>query len=178
MRSLFRILLDEHCKFFVLLVFLVAALALALLLGTQFGLRSYEVATGEERTGLSAVQKPTLWDFMVRLYAGSAWLPATTIVACGFVGPFDAAMRSGSSPELEADIDALVGSAVARGLYVGRVCGSGAASEPEAVEESMVRAIDAGCRLICVHFLTSDLPLVGALNAAAPFWRAARRCGF
>ena len=77
---------DKPSEFYCTMAFI--ALALALLLGTQFGRRSYEVATGEERTGLSAVQKPTLWDFMVRLYAGSAWVPATTIVACGFVGPY------------------------------------------------------------------------------------------
>ena len=65
-----------------------------------------------------------------------------------------------------------------RNVYMGRVCGSGVCAEPEAIEESMVTAIENGCRLVCVHYMTSDLTYVGAAAATAPFWKACARSGF
>jgi hypothetical protein len=44
--------------------------------------------------------------------------------AAGFVGPFDAVMRSGPSPEMDAAIDALISDAADRGIYMGSVEGS------------------------------------------------------
>jgi 2-keto-3-deoxy-L-rhamnonate aldolase RhmA len=98
--------------------------------------------------------------------------------ACGFVGPFDAIMRDGATPRMEAAIGDLFKAASARGLAFGRVVGSGTAEDPGEIEDAMVRAIEQGARLICVHWMTSDLPLVGAREAARPFWNACRRCGF
>ena len=40
------------------------------------------------------------------------------------------------------------------------------------------RAMENGCRLLCVHPMTSDLPLRGAMAVSEPFFRAAERCGF
>ena len=65
-----------------------------------------------------------------------------------------------------------------RNVYMGRVCGSGVCAEPEAIEESMATAITNGCRLVCVHYMTSDLTYVGAAAATAPFWKACARTGF
>lgn len=98
--------------------------------------------------------------------------------AAGFVGPFDAVMRNGPSEELESAIDDLFSVAADRGLFMGRICGSAAVSEPHQIEDSMVRAIESGCRLISVHWLSSDLPYLGAKTVAAPFWKAVARCGF
>jgi len=96
--------------------------------------------------------------------------------ACGFVGLFDASMRAGSQPWMEAATANLFQAAVQRGIYMGRICGSGSASSPEEIEDSMVRAINAGCRLISVHYFLQDLAYHGAEKLAAPFWRACQRC--
>lgn len=97
---------------------------------------------------------------------------------CGFIGPFDAVMRGGESPQMADACDTLCTEAANRGIFMGRVCGSGSCSTEEAIEAGMMKAINAGCRLICVHYLTSDLPYMGAATAAKPFWSAAAKCGF
>lgn len=101
--------------------------------------------------------------------------------AVGFIGPFDALMRGGAGvtpAQMGQACDELIGAAADRGLFMGRVCGSGScAGEPE-IEASMVHAMEQGCRLICVHHVTSDLPYLGAATAARPFWSAAKKCGF
>ena len=61
---------------------------------------------------------------------------------------------------------------------MGRVVGSGSMEDPKEIEDAMVEAIQSGCRLICVHRMTSDLPFYGAEAVAAPFWRACKRCGW
>ena len=71
----------------------------------------------------------------------------------------------------------LIETAAARGVHMGRVVGSGACATEAEIEEAMVEALGAGCRLVCVHYLTSDLSYVGAHAAARPFWRAVERCG-
>jgi len=58
------------------------------------------------------------------------------------------------------------------------VVGSGSLTDPRKIEDAMVTAIENGARLICVHYFTSDLPLLGALSVSEPFFRAASRCGF
>jgi hypothetical protein len=98
--------------------------------------------------------------------------------AAGFIGPFDALMRGGDALRVAKACDDLIAAAADRGVFMGRVCGSGSCSRPEQVEDAMAHAIKVGCRLISVHHVTSDLPFVGAAAAAAPFWAAARRCGF
>ncbi len=87
-------------------------------------------------------------------------------------------MRDGASAALEEAISELFREATARGLLFGRVVGSGSVADPVEIEEAMVKAIEHGCRLVCVHWMTSDLPYVGAAAAAEPFFRACRRCGF
>jgi len=89
--------------------------------------------------------------------------------AVGFIGPFDAVVREGSEAMDVLAFDQLISAAATRGVPMGRVCG---ASDPEAVEAMMVRAITCGCRLISVHHMTSDLPFIGAQHVAAPFFRA------
>tara|TARA_B110000208_G_C11712675_1_gene409896 strand:- start:6 stop:1010 length:1005 start_codon:yes stop_codon:yes gene_type:complete len=98
--------------------------------------------------------------------------------AAGFIGPFDAVMRGGATPAMADACDDLISAAADRGIFMGRVCGSGTCSTEEQIEASMVNAINAGCRLVCVHYLTSDLPFMGAATAARPFWSAAKKCGF
>ena len=98
--------------------------------------------------------------------------------ACGFVGPFDAILREGEIPQMEEATDALFRAASERGVHLGRVVGSGSMEDAGDIEDDMVRAIDNGARLICVHRMTSDLPLFGAMAMADPFFRAAARCGF
>jgi len=98
--------------------------------------------------------------------------------ACGFIGPFDAVMRCGVSPGMDAGINALIGAAADRGVFMGRVCGSGSCSKEQQVEDAMGLAITAGCRLICVHHCTSDLTFLGAQTAARPFWNACAKNGF
>ena len=98
--------------------------------------------------------------------------------ACGFVGPFDAILREGELPEVEDAVSDLFKAAAQRGLHMGRVVGSGSMEDPKDIEDAMVRAIEAGARLICAHPFTSDLPLRGALSVTEPFFRAAERCGF
>jgi 2-keto-3-deoxy-L-rhamnonate aldolase RhmA len=98
--------------------------------------------------------------------------------ASGFIGPFDAVMRAGPTPEMAEACNALLGAAANRGIFMGRVCGSGACKSEAEIEDTMVEAIDAGCRLVCVHHVTSDLPYLGAATAARPFFGAAKRCGF
>ena len=98
--------------------------------------------------------------------------------ACGFVGPFDAILRQGEIPEIEDATNALFRAAAKRGIHMGRVVGSGAMEDPKDIEDAMVHAIDNGARLICVHPFPSDLVFRGAMNVSAPFFAAARRCGF
>ena len=98
--------------------------------------------------------------------------------ACGFVGPFDAILRQGEIPEIEDATNALFRAAAERGIHMGRVVGSGSMEDPKDIEDAMVRAIDNGARLICVHPFTSDLVFRGAMNVSEPFFAAARRCGF
>jgi len=103
--------------------------------------------------------------------------------ACGFVGPFDAILRGGEAQKdgqksMAEEIDNLIAYAATKGVHMGRVCGSGTCSEPEAIEEAMVAAIQNGSRLICSHYLTSDMTFTGAKAMTAPFFKAAERCGF
>ncbi|MEE2659393.1 MAG: hypothetical protein VX733_12875 [Candidatus Latescibacterota bacterium] len=98
--------------------------------------------------------------------------------ACGFVGPFDAILREGEIPEVEQATDALFNAAASRNLHMGRVVGSGSMEDPKDIEDNIVRAIEAGARLICVHPFTSDLAFRGAMAVTEPFFRAAERCGF
>ena len=98
--------------------------------------------------------------------------------ACGFVGPFDAILRQGEIPEIEEAIDELFRAAARRGIHTGRVVGSGSMEDPGEIEDNIVRAMENGARLICVHPFTSDLVFRGAMNVTEPFFRAAGRCGF
>lgn len=98
--------------------------------------------------------------------------------ACGFVGPFDAILRQGEIPEMEEATADLFEAAATRGIHTGRVVGSGAMEDPKDIEDAMVKAIEQGCRLICVHPMTSDMTYRGAHAMAEPFFRAAARCGF
>ncbi len=98
--------------------------------------------------------------------------------ACGFVGPFDAILRQGENPAIEEATTALFRAAAERANQSGRVVGSGSMEDPKDIEDAMVRAIDNGARLICVHPFTSDLVFRGAMNVSEPFFAAARRCGF
>ena len=98
--------------------------------------------------------------------------------ACGFVGPFDAILREGALPQVEEAIHALFRAAAERGVHMGRVVGSGSMEDPTDIEDGMVKAIENGARLICVHPMTSDLVYRGAAAVADPFFKAAQRCGF
>ena len=98
--------------------------------------------------------------------------------ACGFVGPFDAILREGDLPEVEDAMDSLFRAAAERGVHMGRVVGSGSMEDPQDIEDHMVRAMENGCRLLCVHAMTSDLTFRGALAVSDPFFKAAARCGF
>ena len=98
--------------------------------------------------------------------------------ACGFVGPFDAILREGEIPEIENAVTALFRAAAQRGVHMGRVVGSGSMEDPKDIEDAIVRAIEAGARLISVHPFTSDFVFRGAMNVSEPFFRAAARCGF
>jgi hypothetical protein len=98
--------------------------------------------------------------------------------ACGFVGPFDAILRQGEIPEMEDAIASLFHAAGERNIHMGRVVGSGSMQDPADIEDAMVRAIEDGARLICVHLFTSDLVFRGAMAVSEPFFRAAARCGF
>ncbi len=98
--------------------------------------------------------------------------------ACVFVGPFDAILRSGKAAEMAAAINALFRAAAERGVHTGRVVGSGSMEDPKLIEDAMVEAIENGCRLICVHPITSDLPYIGSKVIAEPFFNACARCGF
>ena len=95
--------------------------------------------------------------------------------AVGFIGPFDAVLREGSSESMMQGIDALISAAADKGVAMGRVCGSGRVCEPLAIEEQMAAAISIGCRLVCVHYMTSDLPYKGAEAVARPFFQACGR---
>lgn len=97
---------------------------------------------------------------------------------CGFVGPFDALMRGGDGPELQAGIRDLFRAAVARGVHMGRLVSPGPKDTPQAMEDAFVAAIEDGARALTVHVLTSDLPYRGASAVAEPFFRACVRCGF
>ena len=98
--------------------------------------------------------------------------------ACGFVGPFDAILREGDIPEMAEAIGLLFGEAAKRGVHMGRVVGSGTMEDPGDIEDAMVKSIEQGARLICVHPFTSDLVFRGAMVMSEPFFRASRRCGF
>ena len=102
--------------------------------------------------------------------------PKNTMV--GFVGPFDAIIRSGDPATVNSAIEELATVAADHGLHMGRVCGSGTCTDPADIEEAMVKAINGGFRIISVHYLASEMSFVGTKNAAAPFWKAAARCGF
>lgn len=96
----------------------------------------------------------------------------------GFIGPFDAVIRDGATPKMADGINTLIEEAAKRGIPMGRVCGSGSCTDPVEIEEAMFQAIKAGARLICVHYMTSDLAYKGAQNVAMPFFRACKRAGF
>ncbi len=98
--------------------------------------------------------------------------------ACAFVGPFDAILRQGDIPEMEEAIGELFEAAASRGIHSGRVLGNGSMENPKDIEDAMVRAIEHGARLICVHPMTSDMVFRGAYAMADPFFDAAARCGF
>lgn len=98
--------------------------------------------------------------------------------ACGFVGPFDAVIRDGPSERMAEGIDALIAAAAAKGIPMGRVCGSGSKTDPKEIEDAMYHAITKGCRLVCVHVMTSDLSFIGAKSVAQPFYSACKRAGF
>jgi hypothetical protein len=98
--------------------------------------------------------------------------------ACGFVGPFDAILREGDIPAMGEAINRLFRAAAGCEIHMGRVVGSGSMEDPKDIEDAMVEAVEAGARLICVHPLTSDLVLRGAMAVSEPFFRAAARCGF
>lgn len=98
--------------------------------------------------------------------------------ACGFVGPFDAILREGEIPEINDAVNELFREAAKRGVHTGRVVGSGSLEDPKGIEDAMVEAIENGCRLVCVHPFTSDMAYRGAAAMAAPFFAAAKRCGF
>jgi 2-keto-3-deoxy-L-rhamnonate aldolase RhmA len=98
--------------------------------------------------------------------------------SAGFIGPFDAIMRSGPTEKMADGINSLIKAAADRGIAMGRVCGSGSCTDPKAIEDAMCEAIENGCRFICVHYMTSDLPFKGAEAVAAPFFNACKRCGF
>jgi len=96
----------------------------------------------------------------------------------GFVGPFDAVMRSGEPEKILPDVDQLGRDAADLGIHMGRVCGSGTCIAPEDIEDSIVQAIESGFRLISVHYIASEMAYVGAKEAAAPFFAACARTGF
>ena len=98
--------------------------------------------------------------------------------ACGFVGPFDAILREGDTPEMEDAVNALFRAAADRRIHMGRVVGFGTMDDPKDIEDAMVIAIENGARLIAVHALTSDMTYRGAAAMAEPFLLAAERCGF
>ena len=98
--------------------------------------------------------------------------------ACGFVGPFDAILREGDLPEVDDAMHALFRKAADLGVHTGRVVGSGSMEDPKEIEDAMVKAIEAGARIICSHPMTSDMVYRGAAAVAEPFFRAAERCGF
>lgn len=102
-----------------------------------------------------------------------AWQPEPNRMV-GFVGPFDAALRGGGGAELDEALRVLPAAAAARGVVMGRVVGG---PTPAAIEENIVAALKAGYRLISAHYITSDLPFVGAAAVAAPFFAACKRLG-
>jgi len=75
-------------------------------------------------------------------------------------------------------VDELANEAAKKGIYMGRVCGSGTCTDPKDIEDAIVQAIEAGFRLISVHYVASEMPYVGAKAAAEPFWKAVARAGF
>ncbi len=97
--------------------------------------------------------------------------------ACGFVGPFDALMRSGNHDAADA-VASLIHAAAVRNIHMGILVSPGSTDNARAMEESMVRMIDLGARLLAVHVMTSDLTYRGAAATTEPFFRACRRCGF
>jgi 2-keto-3-deoxy-L-rhamnonate aldolase RhmA len=97
---------------------------------------------------------------------------------CGFIGPFDAIMREGPTPEMAIAVNNLIRAATAKGLHIGRVVGSGSMTDPADIEDAMVEAMNCGCRMITAHEFTSDFALKGARSISEPFFRAAERCGF
>jgi 2-keto-3-deoxy-L-rhamnonate aldolase RhmA len=98
--------------------------------------------------------------------------------ACGFVGPFDAILREGEIPEINEAVNELFREAAKRGVHMGRVVGSGSMEDPKDIEDAIVVALENGARLISVHPMTSDMTYRGAAAMAAPFFAAAKRCGF
>ena len=98
--------------------------------------------------------------------------------ACGFVGPFDAILREGEIPAVDDAVNDLFKAAAQRGIHTGRVVGSGSMEDPKDIEDAMLKAMENGARLICVHPMTGDMTFRGAAAMAEPFFRAAERCGF
>ena len=98
--------------------------------------------------------------------------------ACGFVGPFDAILRSGDFQEMDNAVNELFRAAAKLGIHTGRVVGSGSMEDPREIEDAMVVAIENGARLISVHEFTSDMTYRGATSMTEPFFRACERCGF
>eukprot|EP00811_Abedinium_folium_P000196 NODE_10179_length_1371_cov_4.367363.p1 GENE.NODE_10179_length_1371_cov_4.367363~~NODE_10179_length_1371_cov_4.367363.p1 ORF type:complete len:375 (-),score=122.90 NODE_10179_length_1371_cov_4.367363:169-1293(-) len=98
--------------------------------------------------------------------------------AAGFVGPFDAIIRDGPTAAMADGINALLAAGADYGVALGRVCGSGSLTDPRGIEDAMVEAIQNGGRLLCVHYMTSDLPFKGAESVTRPFFNACARCGF
>jgi 2-keto-3-deoxy-L-rhamnonate aldolase RhmA len=97
---------------------------------------------------------------------------------CGFVGPFDAILREGATPQMEQAVSELFKKAASLNIHMGRVVGSGSMLDPKDIEDAMVKAIEDGARIIAVHYMTSDIAYLGAKNIADPFFKAAKRCGF
>jgi len=98
--------------------------------------------------------------------------------SCLFVGPFDAIMREGASTHMDRAIQNLFLACSKRGILAGLVVGSGSMTDMSQIEDAMVKAINQGARLICVHYMTSDLPYYGASQVTKPFWQAVKRAGF
>lgn len=155
------------------------------------GNREMYFTPGSLREAESETQAWVQFETLEYIVAGEARTAVLDAMAaegrnksCGFLGPFDALLTAGAgvdgvtAPDLNPDITTLVAEASAKGVHMGRVCGSGTCSELDQIEESMVTAIKEGFRIISSHYLTSDLPFHGAKTVAIPFFKACKRCGF
>jgi len=102
---------------------------------------------------------------------------------CVFIGPFDTVMREGTTSEIIEAMDELARVASQKGIPIGRVIGPnpGYGSNEDmaqSLEDNLFKAIQNGNRLICVHFVTSDLTYYGASNISLIFFKACKRAGF